>query len=154
MTEFSGWFAGGDEPIAVAVCSRAVQGSEEHEGPIHDLRKMEDHMSAASADFVAKTGAKIVFTFTPQPEGFAFLSGASLTEENTVPNKFTALTVTNNQTTYPLPQGDSFIQVAIVDGPVPENGTLSFKVDGGASTELWSSRPLSRMPGAFFGFGN
>jgi hypothetical protein len=109
-------------------------------------------MSADSADFVVKTDAKIVFTFTPQANGFAFLSGASLTEEST--NKFTALTVNDNQTTYTLPQGDSFIQVAIVDGPVPEVGTLSFTVDGGPRTELWSKRPLSRMPGAFFGFGS
>src|SRR5579859_4760266 len=108
-------------------------------------------MSVGTADFVAKTGANIVFTFTPQNGGVAFLSGSSLTEEST--NKFSALTVSDNSVTFQLPAGDSFVQVAIVDGPAPEVGTLSFTVDGAPGGELWSNRPLARMPGAFFGFG-
>jgi len=112
-------------------------------------------MSAASADFVAKTGATIVFTFTPKASGFAYMAGASLSVESTANTaKPTALTVTNNQTTFTLPAGDSFIQIAIVDGPSPEIGTLAYTVDGANRTELWSNRQLSTMPGAFFGFGN
>jgi hypothetical protein len=109
-------------------------------------------MSAASADFVAKTGDTIQFTFTPQNNGFAYLSGASLTVEAS--GTFTALTVTNNKTSFKLPQNDSFIQVAIVDGPAPEKGALAYTVNGGQSVELWSNQSLSLMPGAFFGFGN
>jgi len=108
-------------------------------------------MSAASADFVAKTGATIVFTFTPQSSGFAYLAEASLTVESTV--KLTALTVINNQTTFTLPASDSFVQIVIVDGPVPEAGTVAYTVNGANRTELWSNRPLSLMPGCFFGFG-
>jgi hypothetical protein len=109
-------------------------------------------MSAATADFVSKTGDTIQFTFTPQNNGFAYLAGASLTVESTA--AFAALTVNANQTSFKLPQNDSFIQVAIVDGPVPEKGTLAYTVNGGKSVELWSNRSLSLMPGAFFGFGN
>ena len=108
-------------------------------------------MSAATADFVSKTGDTIQFTFTPQNNGFAYLSGASLTVEST--GAFTALTVNVNQTSFKLPQNDSFTQVAIIDGPVPEKGTLAYTVNGGESVELWSNRSLSLMPGAFFGFG-
>jgi hypothetical protein len=109
-------------------------------------------MSAASADFVAKTGSTIEFTFTPQAGGFAYLAGASLTVEST--GAFTSLTVTANKTSFTLPASDSFIQVAIIDGPKPEVGTLAYTVNGGTSTELWSNRSLSLMPGAFFGFGS
>jgi len=108
-------------------------------------------MSVDSADFVANTGDTIVFKFTPQANGFAFWSGASLTEEGS--GAFTKLNVVANSATFKLPKDDSFVQVAIVDGPVPEIGSLSFTVNGGASTDLWTNRPLFRMPGAFFGFG-
>lgn len=109
-------------------------------------------MSAASADFVASTNDTIEFIFTPQDQGFAFFAGASLTV--TATNNHKALTVAGNQTSFQLPEGDSFVQVAIVDGPVPENGTLAFTVNGGDPVELWSDRPLVHMPGAFFGFGS
>jgi hypothetical protein len=108
-------------------------------------------MSAASADFVATTGDTIQFTFTPQPGGFAYFAGASLTVQSS--GSYTALTVTGNNTSFKLPKDDSFIQIAIVDGPVPENGTLSYSVNGAASIDLWTNRQLFHMPGAFFGFG-
>jgi hypothetical protein len=110
-------------------------------------------MSRDSADFVANSGDTIEFSFTPQPNGFAFFASATLTEEKQN-GKHTVLTVTANKTSFSLPQDDSFVQVAIVDGPVPENGTLTFTVNGGAGGTLWPNRPLSRMPGAFFGFGS
>jgi hypothetical protein len=109
-------------------------------------------MSASTADFVAKTGDTIKFSFTPQANGLAFLAGASLTVEST--GNFTQLAAANNQTSFSLPQSDSFVQVVVVDGPIPERGTLAYTVNGGQSKELWSNRKLSFMPGAFFGFGN
>ena len=114
-------------------------------------------MSQDTADFTGKTGAKVVFTFTPHPDGFAYLSGASLSEEDLIPQKYTPLDVANNTTEFDLPKDNSFIQLAIVDGPRPETGTVSYTVDDGASTVLWPdkpSRPLSSMQGAFYGFGN
>ena len=110
-------------------------------------------MSKDTADFVAKTGDTIVFAFTPQPNGFAFFAAATLTEEKQN-GKHTPLTVTANESSFSLPQDDSFVQVAIVDGPVPENGTLTFTINRGVGGTLWNNRPLSRMPGAFFGFGS
>lgn len=107
-------------------------------------------MSQDTADFSGTTGASVVFMFTPQSDGVAFFSGASLTEEST--GKHTALTVTDNTTTFNLPQGDSFVQLAIVDGPDPETGTVSCTIDG-ANSVLWPGKPLFRTPGAFFGFG-
>jgi hypothetical protein len=109
-------------------------------------------MSAASADFVAATGDTIQFIFTPQTNGFAYFAGASVTVESS--GDYTALAVANNNTSFKLPKDDSFIQIAIVDGPVPESGTLSYSVNGAASIDLWTKRPLLHMPGAFFGFGS
>jgi hypothetical protein len=60
------------------------------------IERNEGHsMSAATADFVAKTGDTIQFTFTPQTSGFAFLAGASLTVEAS--GAYTPLTVASNQ---------------------------------------------------------
>jgi hypothetical protein len=109
-------------------------------------------MSAASADFVANTGDTIQFTFTPQANGFAYFAGASVTVESS--GAYTALTVTANQSSFKIAKDDSCIQIAIVDGPVPEKGTFSYSVNGAASIDLWTNRPLSHMPGAFFGFGS
>ena len=112
-------------------------------------------MPADIVDFSAKTNATIVFTFASHAGGFAYLSGASLTDETT--QKYTPLVVTSNSVTFPLPAGESFVQFAIVDGPRPETGALSYTVNGGASTVLWpddATRPLAGMPGAFYGYGN
>ena len=106
-------------------------------------------------DFSANTNATIDFTFTPHAGGFAYLSGASLTDETT--QKYTPLKVTGNTATFQLPAGESFVQVAVVDGPRPETGALSYTINGGASTVLWPdnpTRPLAGMPGAFYGYGN
>lgn len=108
--------------------------------------------SAALADFTAAAGATIQLTFTPLSGGNAYLAGASLTVQ--ISGDYTALTVKNNQTSFSLPKDDSFVQIAIVDGPVPETGSLSYSVNGAANIDLWTNRPLVHMPGAFFGFGS
>jgi hypothetical protein len=110
--------------------------------------------SAALADFTANSGDTIQFTFTPQPNGFAFLAGASLTVLSTTPKTTTALTVVSNQISFKLPQGDSRVRIVIIDEPDPEQGSLSYTVNGGASIDLWTNRPLSHMPGAFYGYGS
>jgi hypothetical protein len=112
-------------------------------------------MGEDTADFVATANASIVLTLNPEIGGVAFLSGASLTEEDATGKvtNFTPLNVSGNSVTFNLPKGISFVQVAVVDGPKPEAGTLAISVDGTPAGNLWTNRPLSRMPGAFFGFG-
>ena len=113
-------------------------------------------MPESDADIVAITDDTIQITFTPQQDGFAFLSSASITEQTPdgQVKKHTVLPNTDTQTSYPLPQGDSFVQITIADGPKPEAGTLVFSVNRGADDVLWpSTLPLHKMPGAFTCFG-
>jgi hypothetical protein len=101
-------------------------------------------VSQATADIVVNTGDSIEFIFVPQAGGLTSLSTASVLVVAT--DIQSALSVAANNASFAAPPGapasDSIIQLILLLGPTAETGSLSFKVNGGPSTDFFVDRPL------------
>jgi len=101
-------------------------------------------VSQATADIVVDVGDSVEFTFTPEAGGLTSLSTASVLVVAT--DIQSALAVAANRATIAAPPGapvsDSIVQLVLLLGPTAETGSLSFKVNGGASTDFFVDRPL------------
>lgn len=102
-------------------------------------------MSQATADIVVNTGSSIQFTYTPQAGGgLTSLVAASLTVVAT--GAYSALTVAANSASVAAPPGvpasDSILQLVLLLSPSTESGSLSYKVNGGASVDYLVNRPF------------
>ena len=101
-------------------------------------------MSQATADIVVTTGDSIKLTFTPQSGGLTTLVAASLTVVAT--GAYSTLAVAANSTSVVAPPGspagDSILQLALLLSPNTETASLSYAVNGGASVDYFTNRPL------------
>lgn len=101
-------------------------------------------MSQTTADIIVNAADSIQFTFTPQAGGVTSLAAASLTV--VASGDYSALTVAGNSTSIPGPPGaaaaDSILQLVLLLAPDTETGSLSYKINGGASVDYFVNRPF------------
>ena len=104
-------------------------------------------MSEALANVVADSNDRIKLSFQPEEDGLSSLISAHVPELGN-----DSLPVTGNAVEFALPRGDAKLFLIFFPGPVPEQGTLLFSVNDGASIEL-DSDFIANFPNPILLFG-
>jgi len=101
------------------------------------------------ANIVAKTDDPVTFTFTPQDNGYAKLTGAGLYDST---GKQLQQWPGQNVIQFKAPNGKSLLIPVYSHGPSPETWSLSYAT-AGVTTPLWSGLSIDTTPSSLTVFG-